>query len=99
MEIPILVEPVNANGFRARSGEPLVLTVDGATEEEAVRNLSDAIQQRLRTGAKLLSLKVEAPEAPWKALAGRLRDNPRYDAWQQAMAEHRQQVEEGPDLP
>ena len=29
MQIPVLIEPVAANGFRARSGEPLPLTAEG----------------------------------------------------------------------
>ena len=41
MQIPVLVEPVANNGFRARTGEPLPLSADGGTPEEAVRNLRE----------------------------------------------------------
>jgi hypothetical protein len=99
MNIPVLVERVNANGYRARSGEPIVLTAEGATEEEALRHLSDAIRQRVTEGAKILALDIDDGDKPWKGFSGWLRDDPMYDEWQEAMAEYRRQVEEGPDIP
>ena len=38
MQIPILIEPIAGNGYRASGGEPLALTADGATHEEALAN-------------------------------------------------------------
>ncbi len=34
MQIPVLVEPIANIGFRARSGEPLPVSADGATPVE-----------------------------------------------------------------
>lgn len=99
MKIPVLIERVNTNGYRAKSGEPLVLTAEGATEEEALRNLSDAIKQRVTEGAKIRSLDIDDGDKPWKGLSGWLRDDPMYDEWQEAMAEYRRQVDQGPDIP
>ena len=99
MKIPVIIERVNNNGYRARSGEPLTLVAEGTTEEEALRNLNDAIRQRLNDGTKLLALEVGDEERPWSGFRGWLRDDPMYDEWQEATAEYRRQVDEGPDIP
>jgi predicted RNase H-like HicB family nuclease len=40
MQIPILVEPVTNNGYRATCGPPLAVSAEGATRDEAVENWS-----------------------------------------------------------
>ena len=50
MQIPVLVEPVGNNGFRAKAGEPLPLSAEGATPDEAVRNLRAAMDRQLTSG-------------------------------------------------
>src|SRR5262245_14375757 len=69
MQIPVLVEPVANNGFRARPREPLPVSAEGATPEEAVRNLRAATDRQLKNGKQLQWLDL-APENPWLALAG-----------------------------
>lgn len=98
MQIPVLIEPVAGNGFRARSAEPFGLTAEGATSDEALDKLRQEIQNRLTAGARLVSLDVPA-DNPWKAMAGIYKDDPQFDDWQQAIAEYRRQVEEDPDIP
>ncbi len=68
MQIAVLVEP-SANGFRARAGEPLPLSADGSTADEAVHNLRLAMDNRLKNGTQLRSVDI-ASENPWLALAG-----------------------------
>ncbi len=51
MEIPVLIEPVGPNGFRARSGEPFGLTAEGATREEALQKLREMVQNRIAAAA------------------------------------------------
>jgi hypothetical protein len=98
MEIPILIEPVNANGYRARSGEPLVLTAEGATEEEALRNLRDLIDQRLSNGAKLVALSVAPYQHGFARFAGTWSPgDPVIDQWKQAVEEHRRLADAYPD--
>jgi hypothetical protein len=99
MKIPVLIEKVKEDVYRARSGEPLVLTAGGATEDEALRNLEQAIHQRMSCGAKVLPLEIDSKDQPWKPFSGWLHDDPMYDLWQEAMAENRRQIEEGPDIP
>lgn len=68
MQLTVAVEALNGNGFRARSGEPLALSAEGKTQEEAVRNLEQAIQDRLAGGVRLLTLSVPPGEHPLKRL-------------------------------
>jgi hypothetical protein len=99
MRIPVLVEPAANNGFRARAGEPLPLTAEGATADEAVRNLRAAMDRQLTNGKQLLSVDVAA-ENPWLALAGTHDANdPLVQEWKQEMAAYRQEVEDDLDRP
>jgi hypothetical protein len=99
MQIPVLVEPIANQGFRARAGEPLPVSADGATPEEAVRNLRAALARQLQNGKQLRSLDL-APENPWLALAGMHDPNdPLVQEWKQEMAAYRQEIEDDPDRP
>jgi predicted RNase H-like HicB family nuclease len=53
MHMPIAIEPVAGNGYRARGGEPLAFTAEGATPEEAVRKLRELIQAHLASGVQI----------------------------------------------
>ena len=99
MQIPVLIEPVAGNGYRARGGEPLALTADGATPAEALARLRQLLQERLQGGSRLVSLDLSSEENPWRNMAGMFQDDPLFDDWQQAIADYRQQVEEDPDIP
>ena len=39
MNIPVLIEPIANNGFRATGGLPFEITVEGATRDEALGRL------------------------------------------------------------
>ena len=36
MQIPVLIEPIAGNGYRARGGEPLAVVVEAPTRAEAL---------------------------------------------------------------
>lgn len=99
MQIPVLVEPVANNGFRAKTGEPLPLSAEGATAEEAVRNLRAAMDRQLKNGKQLLSVDIGGAN-PWLAMAG-VHDpkDPLIQEWKEDMAAYRQEVEDDPDGP
>jgi len=99
MQIPVLIEPVANNGFRAKAGEPLPLSAEGATPEEALRNLRAAMDRQLKNGKELRSVDLTS-ENPWLALAG-MHDpkDPLVQEWKQEMAAYRKQVEDDPDRP
>jgi hypothetical protein len=97
MQIPVLVERVEGNGFRARGGEPLALCAEGPTRAEAIARLRSLIAERLAVGAELINLDLEKVEHPLGPVPGWSIDDPLLDEWQEAIANYRQQVEEDPD--
>lgn len=99
MQIPVLIEPVAGNGYRARGGEPLAVVVEAPTREEALAKLQEALQARLRNGAEIVPLEVAPPKHPWMEFAGMFENDPLLEEWKEAMAEYRREVEEDPDYP
>ncbi|HEV3168550.1 MAG TPA: hypothetical protein VGZ22_31375 [Isosphaeraceae bacterium] len=97
MQIPVLIEPVAGNSFRARSGEPFALAAEGTTRGEALQRLRELIATRIATGTEVVTLEVTASEHPWASLAGMLQGDPLLEPWKQAMAEYRRQVDEDPE--
>jgi predicted RNase H-like HicB family nuclease len=89
MEIPILIEPVSGNGYRAIGAQPITCSAEGATKEEALGKLKEQIENRLKGGAEIVSIELTKRANPWTAMAGKLKDNPLFDEWREAMAENR----------
>ncbi len=99
MQIPVLIEAVAGNGYRARVGEPLAVSAEGATADEALRKLHELINRQLAQGARLVPLDVATEEKPWMRFAGMFKDDPYFEDWQKAIAEYRRQVDEDLDTP
>jgi hypothetical protein len=98
MKIPILLEPVADNGYRATSGPPLALSAEGATPDEALAKLRECTAERLRTGTRLVTLDVPVTEEnPWVKYAGMFKDNPMFDEVVEIMKENRRKDEADPD--
>src|SRR6266404_4621428 len=97
MQIPVLIEPIPSNGYRATTGLPLVVSAEGATREEALLHLQQAVQSRLSDGAEIAAVEIATKEHPLARFAGMFKDNPLFDEWQQAIADYRQQVEDDPE--
>ena len=98
MEIPVLVEPVAGNGYRAR-GEALGASAEGATPDEAMRKLAEVIKGRISAGAQILPLKLPPTVHPLAPFAGMLEGDRMLDAWKAAMAENRRMLDEAEGLP
>ncbi|HKM70144.1 MAG TPA: hypothetical protein VJX94_08820 [Stellaceae bacterium] len=83
MEIPVIVEPLGGDGYRATGagGLSVGLTAEGATPAEAMDRLVAQVQTRLKAGATLAQLTMAAGTAAWKQDAGYLRDEPLYEPW------------------
>lgn len=94
MEIPIIVEPLTNNGFRASSGGLWGLETEAPTREEAIEKLRELIDHRLRAGAEVVGLEVFSRPHPLARFAGILRDDPLLGSWKEAMAEYRQETED-----
>jgi hypothetical protein len=99
MEIPILLERIPGNGYRARSAGPFAVTARGATREEALAKLRDKIEARLDSGTELLALEIGPQPHPWRKYAGMFKDDPDFKDVLQIMAENRRKMNEDPDVP
>jgi sugar phosphate isomerase/epimerase len=99
MEIPVLVEPVANNGFRAISGGPLPLETEAPTREEAIHKLRQLIELRVAAGAEVVAVSIGNSTHPLAAYAGMLKDDPSVESWKQAMSDYRQERDAGPDTP
>jgi len=94
MQIPVLIESVKSNGYRVTTGQPLAMIAEGATREEALQQLQQALQKRLSSGAEIVPFELSSAAHPLAPYAGMFKDNPLFDAWQQAIADYRQADEE-----
>jgi predicted RNase H-like HicB family nuclease len=96
MQIPVLVEQLKGNGYRARGTEPFAVSAKGATREEALAKLRTKIETRLKKGTELVGLEIGPPPNHWMEFAGMFKDDPWVDDWVKSMAEYRQEVEDNP---
>ena len=100
MEVPVLVEPVAGNGYRASVASPFTFTAEGATREEALRKVQELIEGRTGKGGQLVCLSVPPPQAPSAKFAGTWKpDDPYVEEWKQAVQDYRRKVDEGPNAP
>jgi hypothetical protein len=91
MEIPVLIEPVAGAGYRATSSR-LSLSAEGGTRQEALARLGQLVQEKLRSGAELTMLPIDAKDNPWLAMAGMHDPNhPLVQEWKEIMAERRRE--------
>ncbi|MBI3407911.1 MAG: type II toxin-antitoxin system HicB family antitoxin [Planctomycetes bacterium] len=100
MQIPVLVERVKGNGYRARGSEPFAISARGATRKEALAKLRAKIKSRLKNGTEIVGLEVTAQPHPLMEFAGMYsEDDPVVQDWKKAMARYRRKVDEHPELP
>jgi hypothetical protein len=100
MKVPMLIEPIEGDRFRATVAAPLPLTAEGNTRLEAIRKLEEMLRQRLAAGAELLPLEVPVNENPLAPFIGMWKpDDPLFQEWQQAIEEYRKQVDEDASVP
>src|SRR6266513_2280834 len=99
MQIPVLVERVKGNGYRARGKEPFTVSARGATREEALAKLRAKIQTRLKNGTEIVGLEVGSESHPLAKFAGMFKDDPLFDDVLKIMADNRKKMDEDPDVP
>ena len=58
MRVPILVERTEGGGYRARTGEPMAITVEAATDREALGIMTARLQEVFSAGAKIAFVEV-----------------------------------------
>ena len=94
MQIPILVEPIDGGRFRARTGAPFDIVVEGETRLEAVRGVEDALRERQRNGTELYWSEVSETPSVGK-YAGMLLDDDLTKRYLEAVDEYRKKCDEG----
>jgi hypothetical protein len=94
MKIPVWIEPVSGNGYRAKGGEPFPEVGEGATPDQALEQLKNGLQRRLAGGALLVELDLTAAEHPWLPFAGMFREqDPVIQEWLTIMKQRREEDE------
>ena len=58
MQILALIEPLAANRFRARSGNPFDITVEAESRQEAIQELQQRIRERFANGAEIVMIEI-----------------------------------------
>jgi hypothetical protein len=98
MDISVVVEKVEGNGYRATSFVPTYVSVEGRTREEALNQLYDQICRRLsRAEVMQLHVPLGGESHPWKAIAGSWRNHPDKCQFERNIQEYRRQVDADPD--
>jgi hypothetical protein len=98
MDIPVLLEALPADGYRATSLLPTRLSVEAASREEALRQVTRLVREQL-AHAEVVHLNVAlAGEChPWHSLAGTWKDHPDIAEFEQHLSEYRRQVDADPN--
>ena len=99
MQIPVLIEPIDGNGYRARGAEPFALVAEGPTREAALAKLKKLVQARLRKGAEIVSMDLGQEPHSFAEFVGMFKEDPLIEDWKRDMAEYRRKIDEQPDLP
>ena len=93
MQLPVLVEALRDRpGYVARLGEPFNVTAEADSPEDALRQLANAVQQRLQAGAKVLPLTLPR-QFPSPARAGWLPDDELTREWHEAVEQYRRECD------
>jgi len=97
VQIPVLIEPVAKNGYRASCRAVDDLSAEGATRDEALAKLRKKLVARMKGGAAIVSLEVEAEAHPLARFVGMFRDDPHLDDWKRSMADYRRKIDRDPE--
>lgn len=93
MQLPVLVEALaDRSGYIARLGEPFNLTVQADSPVDALRQLANAVQQRLQAGAQVLPLALPM-RFPSLGRAGWLPDDDLTREWREAVEQYRRECD------
>jgi hypothetical protein len=99
VQIPVLVERVKGDGYRARGTRPFALSARGATREEALANLRAKIQTRLKHGTEIVALDVGAETHPLAPFAGMFKSDPDFADVLKIIADNRKKMDQDADIP
>jgi hypothetical protein len=100
MRIPVLIERLLDNGFRASGAIPFPYAVEGGTRDDVVQKVQDLIARKLETGSEVIHVDFPEQDNPWLKMAGMWdKDDPLVQEWKEIMRENRIKDEENSDNP
>jgi hypothetical protein len=98
MDIPVLLEALPANGYRATSWTPTRLSVEAASREEALEQVQRLVREQLAHAEVVhLNVALAGEGHPWQALAGTWKDHPDRAEFEQHLSDYRRQVDADAD--
>ncbi len=97
MDVCVMLEQVERDGYRATTFAPAPLVAEAATRDEAIAKLRDLLCQKL-AGAELIQLQIpiETHPDPWLAFAGIWRNHPEAAEIENNLREYRREVNADP---
>jgi len=95
VNLTVFVEQIDPQKFRAETSQPVTLSTEGSSREEAIQRMRDLAQRRLAAG-EMVQIDVPglAESSPWSRFAGIWENHPDIDEYRNNIAEYRQQVDE-----
>jgi hypothetical protein len=99
VQIPVLIERIAGDGYRASGAAPVPLVAEAATREAALAKLREQIQVRLRDGGEIVPLELGAQPHPLAEFAGMFKDDPYFEDVLKIMAANRRKMDQDPKAP
>lgn len=100
MDVQVLIERVEGNGYLARSA--FGLTAQGATAEEALQGFRAELQRRLSAGGQLTIASLPSttpPPNPWLSIIGTWNpSDPVIQEWEQILEANRRAADNDPNV-
>ena len=94
MQVTVFIERLDEHIYRAATTQPIALSTEGSTSDEALERLRALAQQRLSAGEMVC---LDIPEVPvphpWVPFAGIWKDHPDLDAVLEHIAAARRQLD------
>jgi hypothetical protein len=83
--------------FRGPAGSPFDWSAEGATPDEAVRNLQGVAAARQAAGIQTATINVNDSENPLAKYAGCMKGDPMLEEWRKAIEEYREEIDNDPN--
>ena len=92
MQIPIVIESLPGNRFRAKSTTALPLAVEGNTAEESLRLWRERFASVLPSDAEVVAVDQPVPEShAFAKFIGTLKNDRLVELWREGVAEYRRE--------
>jgi hypothetical protein len=99
VQLPVLIERIAGNGYRASGGEPLALTAEGPTREAALAKLKEQVQARLGPHAEVVPMELTPEPHPLAEFAGMFKDDPDFQKVLRTISRNRIKMNKDPKIP